>query len=118
MKRLLILTAIAGLSLSAATAAPSSAPANNGNVCLQSFLIDHTHTVNPTTVLFYMRGGKIWKNTLAGACPGLAFHGFVVNAQGDEICGNAEGITVLESQEVCRLGPFTPYTPSAKTAAP
>ncbi len=109
MKKFLIAAAIAGLSISAAAAQPAS----GGNVCLQANMIDHTHTVDANTVLFYMRGGKVWKNTLAGPCPGLALSGFEVTGHQDEICGSGTGITVIKSGAACRLGEFTPYAPPA-----
>jgi hypothetical protein len=94
---------------------PSVMPGNSGPVCLRPFdspsdAIDHTHAVNSRTILFYMRDGKIWQNTLATPCPGLMFHGFDFVTHQDEICSNAQSIRVLESGEVCALGPFTPYT--------
>jgi hypothetical protein len=72
--------------------------------------IDHTKYVAPQTILFYMRDGKIWKNTLHGACPGLEFHGFSFVTHYDELCSNAVSIQVIKTGEVCQLGDFTPYT--------
>jgi len=96
------------------TSAGLSAP-----VCLRPFdtpgagAIDHTHVVDARTILFYMRDGKIWKNTLRERCPALMFHGFTFVTHQDEICSNAQSIRVVESGEVCQLGVFTPYPPQA-----
>jgi hypothetical protein len=92
-------------------------PTGSGPVCLRPFdtpgsgAIDHTHVVDPQTILFYMRDGKIWKNTLKTSCPGLMFHGFNFATHQDEICSNAQSIRVIETDEVCELGAFTPYAP-------
>src|SRR5271155_775518 len=68
--------------------------------------IDHTKVVDPQTVLFYMRDGKIWKNTLHTQCRGLEFHGFSFVTHYDELCSNAVSITVIETGQVCQLGDF------------
>jgi hypothetical protein len=84
------------------------AAANPASNCLWTYQIDHTHVVNPRTVLFYMKNGKVWTNTLKGPCPGLEFHGFSYVTHSDQICSNAVPIRVIETGEVCALGPFTP----------
>jgi hypothetical protein len=95
----------------AGAAAAQPAPAST---CLYVRDIDHTHAMDANTLLFYMRNGAVWKNTLAGPCPGLKFHGFAYTAHDtDQVCSNGQGITVVETHEVCALGAFTPYTPPA-----
>jgi hypothetical protein len=111
--------AAAGISaifaVATADAQPAQPPAKPAPVCLnldfEPHHIDHTHAVDPNTLLFYMRDGTIWKNTLKTPCPGLMFHGFEVTTHVEEICSNAQSISVLETGEVCQLGEFTPYTP-------
>ncbi|HEY1630387.1 MAG TPA: hypothetical protein VGF56_03690 [Rhizomicrobium sp.] len=77
--------------------------------CLQTRDIDHTHAVDATNVLFYMRNGQVWQNHLAGPCPGLKFHGFSYTAHDtDEVCSNEQGIRVLVTNQVCQLGAFSP----------
>lgn len=112
--RISIVAALAAvLMTSVAQAGTETAPMASGPACIQSELVDHTHTLNPKTVLFYMRGGKVWQNDLQASCNGLAFHGFSVIGHNSEICGGT-GITVLESHEVCQLGKFTAYVPPVK----
>jgi len=87
-------------------------------ICIRPFdsatgSIDHTKVVDPQTVLFYMRDGKIWKNTLRGPCRGLELHGFSFVTHYDEVCSNAAAIQVIQTGEVCQLGYFTPYTAPA-----
>jgi len=103
----------------AAMAAGALSPALAAPVCLTNYLIDHTSVKDPQTILFYMKNGAVYANHLRSACPGLNFHGFVMNIRGgnDQICSNEGGITVLVTHEVCQLGAFTPYAP-AETAAP
>ena len=103
---------IAGLAIAPAAAdvAKPVPPARN-NVCLWTYLIDHTTTVDKSTILFHMRNGKIWKNTLVQPCPGLLFHGFAYVTRDGQICSNMQSIMVLETHQVCMLGAFEPYTP-------
>ncbi|MGD0142601.1 MAG: hypothetical protein ABSC92_05545 [Rhizomicrobium sp.] len=109
MKTIAIAAAIAALSVGAAHAqGMQAAPADSHQICLQSTAIDHTKTVDKSTILFYMNDGKIWKNTLKAPCPSLNFHGFTYLTRADEICANAQSISVLVSNEVCVLGAFTP----------
>jgi hypothetical protein len=104
-------------------AQPDSAPAprTGVGVCLRPFdspqdTINHTHVVDPQHILFYMRDGKVWLNTLKGPCRGLMFHGFSFVTPEDEVCGNSTPIRVVESGEACTLGPFTPYAPTSPSA--
>lgn len=109
--KLAIAASFALLSGVAAVSAQPAAPANPP-VCLRLDMpknIDHTHVVDDRTVLFYMRDGKIWKNTLKSPCPGLLFHGFSFLTHYPEVCSNAQGIQVLVTGQVCSLGEFTPY---------
>ncbi len=105
--------------VAAAIAAGAILPAQAAPVCLETYRIDHTSVKDPKTILFYMKGGKIWSNALLNACPGLNFHGFVMNVTGgdDIICSNQQSISVLVTHETCMMGAFTPYTPPAKTPA-
>jgi hypothetical protein len=109
MKTSIATLALAGFLLTAANAQPVATPA--APVCLDSTLIDHTHVIDPKTVLFYMRGGKIWRNTLQQSCPELLFHGFEYVTRDTYICSNRQSIRVLVTDEVCALGEFTAYTP-------
>ena len=85
-------------------------PAPN-SVCLWTYQIDHTTVPDAKTILFHMRSGKIWKNTLQTRCPGLLFNGFKYVTPIQQICSNAQTIQVLRTGEVCALGNFEPYTP-------
>ncbi len=83
-------------------------PAMASNTCLMTHRIDNTKVVDAKTILFRMKDGKVWRNTLQTPCPGLLFEGFVYVAHNDQICGNEQSIRVLRSHEVCMLGPFAP----------
>lgn len=101
---------------------PPPAPTTGvGPVCLHPFwtqqdTINHTHVLDPRHVLFYMRDGKVWLNTLKGPCPGLMFHGFSFVTAQDDVCANSTPIRVVESGETCTLGPFTPYASTSPGA--
>ncbi|HUO91389.1 MAG TPA: hypothetical protein VMU22_00625 [Rhizomicrobium sp.] len=113
-----LLAAVASLSALAQNSPEQTKPQQ---ICIRPFdtptgNIDHTKIVDPQTILFYMRDGKIWKNTLRGPCRGLEFHGFSFVTHYDELCSNAVAIQVIDTGQVCQLGYFTPYTPPATPA--
>jgi len=119
MRVIVIAAAFAALAALPAAAQPAPQTGKPGPVCIRPFdtptgSIDHTHVVDARTVLFYMRDGKIWKNTLRSPCRGLLLHGFSFLTHQDEICSNAQGIQVIETGEVCQLGEFTPYVAPAQ----
>lgn len=88
-----------------ATVAPAFAEAP---ICLQTNRIDRTTVVNPKTILFHMKDGKIYRSAMRTACLGLKFHGFAYVVRAGEICGGSQSIRVLATGEVCVLGKFTP----------
>jgi hypothetical protein len=108
-------TLLIAVSANAQEVQPAAKPAP---VCLRPNEIDHTQTVDASNILFYMRGGKIWRNTLQGPCPGLRFNGFAYEVHGDEICSNMQSIHVIHDEELCFLGAFTPYVPPPKPPSP
>ena len=104
---------------------PGATPAAaKGSVCLQTYQIDHTTIPDDNTILFHMKGGRIWKNTLNYRCPDLKFQGaFQYSTDINEICSNLQTIRVIEQGggpflgATCQLGEFTPYTPPPKPSS-
>ncbi|HWD49166.1 MAG TPA: hypothetical protein VG309_04530 [Rhizomicrobium sp.] len=94
--------------------AGGTAQASDGPMCLQAYLVDHTHVVNASTIDFYLRGGKVLRSHLATPCSGLNFHGFKVIGHEGEICAPG-GISVLVSSQICELGRFEPVQNPSKT---
>ena len=113
MKMKLIAAAAAALAgfggAALAQGAGAGTTTGGGHVCLWTYQIDHTHVVNPRTVLFYMKDGHVWRNDLKTPCRGLEFNGFVFVSRSDEICGPEIGIRVIRTGEACSLGEFSPY---------
>ncbi|HXC54612.1 MAG TPA: hypothetical protein VNU97_04910 [Rhizomicrobium sp.] len=103
MKKIATLAALLGIGLASVAPAMADAP-----VCLQNRLIDRTTVVNPKTILFRMKDGKVWRSSLATPCLSLKFNGFIYVAHTDDICGGSQSIRVLNTNEVCLLGRFTP----------
>jgi hypothetical protein len=95
---------VASMPASAQPAAPRPA-----NVCINARDIQRTETPDDRTILFHMRGGKIWRNTLRSACPMLKISPFteVLNS-GDLICANQQFIRLNLTGDQCVLGDFTP----------
>jgi hypothetical protein len=110
-KILLALAAVGG-SLAAIAVAPP-VQAQNGqdpnNVCLNPQDIKFTQTKDSRTIVFQMRDGSAWVNTLAAACPNLVSTGsaWTQTVHSDSICANKQQITLIQTGNVCRLGAFT-----------
>lgn len=108
MKRFVALTV-----LLAAVASPVvPAAAEMRPICLQSSQIDRTTVVNPRTILFRLKDGRVYRSDLRTPCLGLRFNGFVYVTPMDEICGGSQSIRVLNTDQVCTLGNFTPQVVS------
>lgn len=119
MKATILATAAAALLAATAASAQGAGPGTTtggGHVCLWTYQIDHTHVVNPQTVLFYMKDGHVWRNDLKGRCPGLEFHGFEYVTRSDQICGPEIGIRVIRTGEACSLGDFSPAPPDQRAS--
>jgi len=83
--------------------------APGGNVCLNVTEIKSTQAIDKRTILYRMRDGKVWRNTLVADCPtlvGFSNGAFVQVAHTDFICANSQHIKTT-SGNVCRLGAFT-----------
>jgi hypothetical protein len=102
-------TSVFALAATLVFAGPALAD-DNRSICLQTHDVDHTQVLNDHQVLFYMRGKKVWLNTLQSRCITLPNQeGFVWSSAFPEFCGGAETIRVVRTGEVCQLGQFTPY---------
>jgi hypothetical protein len=91
------------------SAIPVQAQNAPGNVCLNVTEIRNTQAVDRRTILYKMRDGKVWRNTLAADCPtlvGFSSGGFTQVTHTDFICANSQMIKT-QSGNVCRLGEFT-----------
>jgi hypothetical protein len=83
--------------------------APSDNVCFSVTQIEHTQAIDRRTILFRMKDGSVWRNTLISDCPDLvAFSagGFTSVVHAEFICSNRHRI-VTQSGNVCRLGAFT-----------
>ena len=103
-------SAIAALLLLSVGPAVAQAPASNpGRVCLNLRDIQRTETPDDRTIVFHMRDGKIWRNTLRQNCPMLRTSPYTqVIHGGDMVCANQQFIHVMQTGNTCTLGEFTP----------
>lgn len=100
-----------------ASAADNGAGAASPPQCVYPRDIMSTKPLSDREILFTMRNGKVWKNTLHGNCPGLKFEdGFSWNVRGDTVCANLQTLYVLRRGTPCQLGEFSAYTPPPKPA--
>jgi hypothetical protein len=113
----LALLSAASLGGCAALKAPGSVEnAAARPVCLASYQIDNTTIPDDSTILFKMRDGSVWKNTLVSPCYGLRLdtRGFTYEATdpgSDTICSNLVTIRTNTDRNVCLLGAFTQVSP-------
>lgn len=85
--------------------------------CISTTRLDRTEVVDDETVLFFMRGGDIYRNHLSRSCPGLEREKrFTYRVYGNQLC-RVDTITVLESRAfgltdgfTCALGDFQPIS--------
>ena len=101
----------------------SSAAAASGKTqtvdCIDLIRIDRSEVLDDQTILFHMKGGKIWKNTLPYKCPRLGFEkAFSHKTSINRLC-SIDTITVLDTTAripgaSCGLGKFEAYTPPPK----
>ncbi len=93
-------------------------PGHGRAVCIRTIDIDHTETPDDNTILFYMRGHKLFKNTLDGPCVGLKNNsrGFTYTPDpvSYELCSNLDVIHLNDTHQVCLLGQFTQVEPPTR----
>jgi len=103
-------SAIAALSLLSVGPAVAQAPAPNpSRVCLNIRDVERTETPDDRTIVFHMRDGKIWRNTLKQNCPMLRTSPYTqVLHSGDLVCANQQFIHINQTGNTCTLGDFSP----------
>ncbi|HEX8366612.1 MAG TPA: hypothetical protein VF603_15125 [Allosphingosinicella sp.] len=87
-------------------------PAGEAEDCVVRRNIRETVILDDRTIDFHMTGGRVLRNRLPHACPGLAFDdGFSYRTSLDRLC-SVDTITVRRSSgppgPTCGLGPFQP----------
>ncbi|MDB5685001.1 MAG: hypothetical protein JWM75_2699 [Sphingomonas bacterium] len=114
----MIAAALAGLSAAADARTKGVPPVKEAGPpedCVQLQSIRETRVRDDRTIDFYMRGGKVYRNTLPGTCPQLGFEErFSYATSLSKLC-STDIITVLQSPGVtrgpsCGLGKFQPVT--------
>jgi hypothetical protein len=95
-----------------AAAKPAGAPVD----CVSLSQISETRVRNDQIIDFYMRGGKVYRNTLPNSCPQLGFEeSFSYKTSPSQLC-SSDIITVLQHMgglrqgASCGLGTFQPVT--------
>jgi len=86
--------------------------------CLDIVRIRNTRVLDDKTILFYMRGNEVYKNTLPTACPQLGFEKtFTYSTSLTQLC-HTDIITVLFATPLqegasCGLGLFEKIDPTS-----
>ena len=99
--------------LAAADASPKMLAATTRD-CLTTYTLRSTAVLDDQTILFQLRDGSVWKNTLDFSCPSLDFRGsFSYESHGAQLC-DLDVIKVFEpytnSGATCGLGKFERQT--------
>ena len=114
---------IASVVLAASVPAPPLAAQEDGALdrtpqdCITVSRIRRTRIVDDRTILFYMRGSRVYRNILERECPRLEREGrFMYEIRGYRLC-DIDTISVLDRFGsgfsrgfTCRLGEFHPIT--------
>ena len=101
---------LAASAFALSTSVPVQAQNQSSVVCLNVTQIMNTRATDERTIMYRMRDGKVWRNTLATPCPDIVRHssgGYSQVTHSPWICANSQQIEVIETGMVCRLGEFT-----------
>ena len=78
------------------------------DVCINASDIEYTQTPDDQTIIYHLRNGRAWKNTLKAPCPQLHFeHAFTEVVRASQVCANHQMIRVQNVGSICALGDFT-----------
>ena len=100
MKTLMTTLVLAGLAI--------AGPAWAAKTCIDTRNIVSSKSEDGKTMVFKMKNGQTLVNHLRGSCPDLKYNGYVWQLRsGDtKVCENAQSFQVIQSGQVCILGPF------------
>lgn len=81
--------------------------------CVSNFNLSGPQIIDSST-LIYREGGRVWRNDLGSACPGLSPGDMlIVEVHGSQICRNDRFRAVTPGTRIpsafCMFGRFTPY---------
>jgi hypothetical protein len=116
------LTLTAALFGAVALTAALPAVAAGKSVCFPTYQIDHTSIPDDNTILFHMRGHKVYKADVINRCVGLSINsrGFTYSPTipgSNEICANLLTIRLNDTGQTCLIGDITLMeTPAAAPA--
>lgn len=110
-----LLQAAALIATACAAATAAAQDENETRKCVDLMRIDHTEVVDESTILFYMKGGDVYRNSLPNRCPSLATQErFMYRVALSQLC-SIDVITVLADVGFgfiptgsCGLGDFQP----------
>jgi hypothetical protein len=105
------LVAAAVLLAPSAATPVQAADASPAKVCLNASEIQRTEVPDDRTIIFHMRDGKVWRNSLRTVCPMLKVSPYTQKLNGDLVCSNQQFIHVTLTGDDCVLGDFSPLPP-------
>jgi hypothetical protein len=117
VRRPIMLTLVVASALVSAPVPAQRGDADEERDCINLREIDRTRVANEDTILFYMRGGDVYRNDLPNRCPNLDFdERFMYRVNLNRLC-DTDVITVIDDVGFgfmpgasCSLGKFRPVT--------
>lgn len=100
MNKLMTALVLAGMAI--------AGPAWAAKMCIDTRDIVSAKSTDGKVMVFKMKNGQTLVNRLQGQCPDLKFNGFVwqMPSSDTKVCENSQSFQVLQSSQVCILGPF------------
>jgi len=84
-------------------------------MCLNVANIGRTSVPDMQHLVFHMRDGTVWENTLTRSCAGLTYSPWAWAVRGaSQVCANTQRLRVLQTGVICTLGEFAPPRPGTK----
>ena len=84
-------------------------------MCLEVANIRRTNAPDSQHLVFYMRDGKVWENTLPRTCAGLTSNSWTWVVRGPlRVCANTHRLRVFQNNVICAIGDFAPPRPDSK----
>jgi hypothetical protein len=97
-----------------AAALAAEVPVQQTRDCVSTTQIKNTAVLDDQTIVFQLRDGSVWKNTLDFSCPRLGFYeAFSYESRGMQLC-DLDNVKVIETSgfigPTCGLGKFERQT--------
>jgi hypothetical protein len=106
-----VLAVATGLSIQAPASETDSTVPQDRETCINLRLVDQTLVLDDQNIVYEMRGGALYRNTLAAQCGGLFNQGnFYFQLTNPYRVCKGDAFTVFHTLTSCKLGYFEPIS--------